>query len=85
MDYPSFSVYPNPVQKNLQVNFKLIEDGLVQLFVTDLSGRKFAVYKNDHQANSSYSTQIDLSELASGPYFITIITSNYKETVKIIK
>jgi lysyl endopeptidase len=75
--FSSLTVFPNPSVGLVNIIFFIPNDEVVQLFVTDMAGRKYAMYEQQHQGGVSYNTNLDMSEFANGTYFITLITSNY--------
>jgi hypothetical protein len=71
------SIYPNPVTISLNIsNANNIE--IKNISVTDINGR---VIKNE----SGTLTQINVLDLNSGVYFVTLETSDGKTTMKFIK
>ncbi len=71
----SLEVYPNPV--NNIVNIKL--DGTFNYEIVNILGEIII------SGQGTNSTQVDLSGLSRGAYFITVKTSDAKETLKVIK
>jgi len=71
------TVYPNPVNKVLQVEYTGA-DPLLRYEVYDMRGVLV-------QFDSSPTTQINLEKLSSGTYFLKIIQRNYSSTVRIVK
>ena len=72
-----FSIYPNPVSNVLTIsNTKNVE--IKSVTITDINGR---VVKNQQGAL----TQINVSDLNSGAYFVTIEAAEGKTTKKFIK
>lgn len=75
---PLFNVYPNPAINALNIETSQSIDATVGLFSID--GAKmieFELRKEYHQ--------IDISDISSGIYFLTIISDGVKESFKIIK
>lgn len=73
----NFSFYPNPVNNVLNISVKS-EMTINNLSITDLNGR--VVYSSSAAINS-----IDVSDLSSGVYFISIETNEGKGTAKFVK
>ncbi|WP_333808863.1 T9SS-dependent choice-of-anchor J family protein [Flavobacterium sp.] len=73
----NFSIYPNPVNNVLNISLKN-EMTINSLSITDLNGRVVV------SINSS-STSIDVSNLSSGVYFVSIETNEGKGTSKFVK
>jgi hypothetical protein len=75
------SVYPNPTKDSFVINTNDL--GLVNsISITDINGR---VVKNLTLDGVSGSTNVDISDLNSGMYLITVKTDNGVGTSKIIK
>jgi len=72
----NFSIYPNPVNNVLNISVKN-EMTINSLSITDLNGRVVST--------SSSSTSIDVSNLSSGVYFVSIETNEGKGTSKFVK
>ncbi|MBD3232528.1 MAG: T9SS type A sorting domain-containing protein [candidate division Zixibacteria bacterium] len=68
----SFSVYPNPFNSRLSINFRLQEKEKVKLTIHNLLGQRVGVLK-DEVLNPGYHTiRWDADRFASGIYFIGI-------------
>ena len=61
------TVYPNPTTNQLQIQLPQNEKPLVQFRITATDGRVVA----SEQISSTATSQIDVTNLASGVYFIT--------------
>lgn len=74
--------YPNPVQKDLVISWKINGIPSLNLTVSDISGRKVLIKYNLIDGDV-----IDLSRLAPGNYFIKIYDKSLKinENIKLIK
>lgn len=72
----NFSIYPNPVNNVLNISVKN-EMTINSLSITDLNGRVVST--------SSSSSTIDVSNLSSGVYFVSIETNEGKGTSKFVK
>ena len=75
--FSNLNFYPNPVKNNLTIsNTSTIET----VEISSILGQKIIVKKiNDLQ------TEIDLSQLLNGVYFVKVISEGKEKTVKIIK
>ena len=72
-------IYPNPASDVLNYTIKNNFD-LESIVINDVSGKR--VYKS---SNNSDSSQIDVSKLTSGVYFVTFTTKSSSVTKKFIK
>lgn len=75
----SFEVYPNPSKGLVTLNFGSVKED-VKVQVVDVSGR--AYYSSMLQGKDSY--ELDLTELNSGLYFITVLENNKTTQQKIV-
>ncbi len=75
--FNNLNYYPNPVKNSLSIsNASLIEE----IEITSLIGQRILNKKfNDLQ------TELDLSELSKGVYFVKVISEGQEKTIKIIK
>lgn len=73
-----FSVYPNPVEKIL--NIKATSD-IDKIEIFDLSGKMIS----DYNSNDILNSQIDLSELSMGLYLVKISAGGKSQTIKVSK
>jgi len=74
--------YPNPFRDQLNVGIELKENSIVELMLTDLSGRtvaqtNHALTKGNHQVKMD-----QLSELAQGNYILTILVNQKQAGVQ---
>ncbi len=69
-----FSLFPNPTNGIIQIDFELVND--FEVIVTDLQGKNLMRFNN--------TKLIDLSVLAKGSYFVSIISGNDIKTEKVI-
>ena len=76
-DLANLSVYPNPAKNTLNVSFTS-EINKVELF--NVLGQK--VIAKDLNATS---TQLDISSLTSGAYFVKVTAGDNSKTIKVIK
>ena len=76
-DFNNFNYFPNPVKNTLSINNTSTIDTIE---ITSLVGQTmFSKKVNDLQ------TEINLSELANGVYFVKVTSSGQEKTVKILK
>jgi hypothetical protein len=75
--FANFSYYPNPVQNLLT----LANDSLIdEISVTTILGQQILVKKVN-----SLQTEVDLSLLSKGVYFVKVLAEGLEKTVKILK
>ncbi len=78
------NVFPNPTNGILNINFENIETGIVQLFVTDLLGRQILT-SSIEATEGMNTTNLDVSNIAAGTYFITLDNGVSKITKRVVK
>jgi PKD repeat protein len=83
----NFSVYPNPSNNYLQIDFALNDYAPIELQLFDLTGRLVAQRNDDSQM--IYSTQLDISEFKNGLYILNVnaksLKGNIRKTSKVVK
>jgi subtilisin-like proprotein convertase family protein len=80
-DLISVSVYPNPAQHNVYVDYDLKANSTVQLKIISFEGK--LVYKS--QINTTNGTlEINTTDLADGIYFVNLQSESITKTVKLI-
>jgi uncharacterized protein (TIGR02145 family) len=75
----TINIYPNPTKHSIHLNLQ-IQDAPSEYNICDLSGKKIL-----HGTVVSENTTINVEELQSGIYFISISNSTKSETQKFIK
>jgi hypothetical protein len=80
---PLLTVYPNPADQSLYVQYSQNGQGDVEFVMNDLTGK--TVWANSLQnVNSNGIQQIDVSGLPAGIYLISVITETGKSVSKIV-
>ena len=64
------NIYPNPVNSELNVNYDVIRETDLKIFISDLNGRQNTLRKQDRLKAGSYADRFDLSDLQSGLYMM---------------
>lgn len=77
------SIYPNPASQSVTISQTFANPVAVEIRLTNLLGE--AVYSEMKGEAINLYTYLDISELPSGVYFITISTGNATSTQKFIK
>ncbi len=73
-------VYPNPFNPVTTVSYALKEEDQVNLVVYNVLGQRVAVLVDGVQAAGEYTIALDGNRLPSGPYFLRMETSAYRQT-----
>jgi hypothetical protein len=67
---PTFTLYPNPVSDMITINTENWQDGMYLITIADLSGK--ISYAEPTQLSAQNPKQINISDLNSGVYILTI-------------
>ena len=76
--------FPNPFNPNTKINFTLPKAEYAYLRVYDILGREVSVLYNGYKKPGNYQIEFDGSNLASGVYFFTLISGDYRDTKKML-
>ncbi len=84
LNVEDFKYYPNPNQGVFDLTFSVSETGITDIVIFDQKGKK--VYSERLvDLNGTYNNQIDISDQASGSYFMQITQNGKTFSKKIIK
>lgn len=79
------TVYPNPFQNNATIQYSLLEDTIIDLYVTDFSGKvieRLVFQKN--KGTGEHEIALDGRKFTSGIYFLVLKTSKEIQTQKLM-
>lgn len=77
--------YPNPFNPSTKIRFELKSNSVVNLKVFDVTGREVArVINNENIQAGIHEVNYNAGTLASGVYFYTLETPNFKDTKKMM-
>ena len=76
--------YPNPFNPTTTIRYDLPKDGVVQLEVFDIIGRKITTLVNTHQSAGRYEVNFDAGKLASGVYIYKLQSGQYISSKKMM-
>ena len=83
LNLSNFALYPNPSKGQFNIQFSSQSENDVKISVHDLLGRK--VFENKYNKTSSaFNENIQLKNVTSGVYLLTIIDGDRKEEKKIM-
>ena len=77
-----FAVYPNPNKGNFNVQFTAKSSGEVKVMVHDILGRK--LFENEFENKVNFNENIQLNNVQSGVYLLTVIDGNRKDVRKMV-
>jgi hypothetical protein len=76
--------YPNPFNPSTKIKFELPSGGLTQLKIYDVLGREILILVNEDLSSGIYEVEFDGSKFASGMYFYSLETKDFKEVKKMV-
>jgi len=76
--------YPNPFNPETNIKFSIPQPENVKLVIFDILGREVKTLVNEYRNAGVYTVKFDGSSLASGVYFYTIASGDFKETKKML-
>jgi hypothetical protein len=77
-----FVLYPNPNKGNFNIQFSSTSTTGVKVVVNDLLGRK--IFENKFPNSTNFNQNIQLKNIQSGMYLLTVIDGDRKEVKKIV-
>ena len=80
--YKLHDVYPNPFNPSTQVSFTMPSAGYVGVYAYNLKGDQVDTIFEGFQQNGNHSYSWDASSLSSGMYYIKMVTSSSRMSVK---
>ena len=83
-DITLFSCMPNPANTTTQINYEMKNNEKAEVIITDITGRTVQTMNQGIKAKGNYTLDIDLSNVTSGTYFLTLKTSTAQTTEKLI-
>lgn len=78
----NFTIYPNPNNGNFNINFNSQSSNDVEVVVHDIRGRQ--VYNKTFNSNTVFNENIQLNNVGSGVYIVTVKDGDRKENKKIV-
>ena len=76
--------YPNPFNPGTKIKFTISDLQFTILKVYDLLGNEVATLVNEVKPAGTYEVEFNANNLASGIYFYTLRTQNFRQTKKMI-
>jgi hypothetical protein len=80
----SVVVFPNPTEKEIQIEFNVVQEGKVDVELNDLVGRRVMEILSQNMPAGDYKYVADISSVANGLYILKITTVNNNTSKKII-
>lgn len=76
--------FPNPFNPSTTIEFSIPKDGYVEIIIYDITGREVATLISDPYKAGAYMVEFNASKLASGVYFYTLSSGDFKDTKKMV-
>lgn len=76
--------YPNPFNPATEIRYQIHSPGFVTLRVYDLLGNEIKTLVNTYQNAGRHTVTFNAEGIASGTYFYTLQTAEYKKTMKLL-
>ncbi|MCC6253572.1 MAG: T9SS type A sorting domain-containing protein, partial [Ignavibacteriaceae bacterium] len=83
-DFKLYQNYPNPFNPTTTIKFDLPKDGLVNLEIYDILGRRIATLINENKIAGSYEQVFNSASFASGVYIYKIQAGDFLSAKKMI-
>ncbi len=77
-----FKLYPNPNKGNFTVQFDSKSSNDIKISVNDISGRQ--IFKRSYQNTGLFNEKLQLENIQSGIYLVTVQDGDRKEVKKIV-
>ncbi|HYV92933.1 MAG TPA: T9SS type A sorting domain-containing protein [Chitinophagales bacterium] len=82
----SLLIYPNPIHQTETLEYTLTKNESLTIALYDVNGRLIRNFiSNEDQAAGAHKETLNIGELTSGNYFLTISNGEQKMSVKIVK
>lgn len=76
--------YPNPFNPTTIIRYDIPGDGMVELSIYDLLGRKLLTLVNEEQSAGNYEAKFIARNFASGVYIYKIVCGNFSKSKKML-
>ena len=80
--FSDLSIYPNPTNGIVTINFTPNSQKIIKISLTDVSGRQ--IENKLFENNGSFNGQLDYSHITSGVYFVKVSVGNESSTMKLL-
>ncbi len=78
--------YPNPFNSQTTIDFTLKNDGVISIYITDMSGKRIvSLVSNEKYTKGGHAINYNGSSLAQGTYMCVLISGTFRKTIKIAK
>ncbi|MCX8054215.1 MAG: VWA domain-containing protein [Ignavibacteria bacterium] len=78
------NVYPNPTRNITHFEYSITKQSRINIKLTDINGNIIKEYSDYHEMPGKYYQSIDINNLQSGTYFLTLFINEQFTTKKVI-
>ena len=82
LEYSLYQNYPNPFNPTTNIGFEILQPGLVEIELIDLSGKKIGNLLNENKSPGKYYITFSSRGLSSGTYFYSLKVNGKLMNVK---
>ncbi|MFZ1572078.1 MAG: T9SS type A sorting domain-containing protein [Candidatus Kapaibacterium sp.] len=82
-----YQANPNPANSETSINYSILEDGLVKIFLFDVNGKHISTLFEGYEKVGKHSQNVSLTDIQSGTYNIRFISNGIilNKILKVIK
>ena len=78
-------VFPNPLQREAIITYRLQQATLVNIQVTDMQGKTIAIKNEGFRQTGEHQHRLDVGTWLSGTYIITVMAGRYQMSLPVVK
>jgi len=81
----SSNIYPNPVKKDVNIDYYVPKNALVKITIIDTNGKLIMNASEEQLTEGSYTSTINVSELSKGIYIVRVDNGIYISNYQFVK
>jgi len=81
----ALQVFPNPVQQEALIRYRLHQAARVNIRVTDMQGKTIAIDNQGFRQTGEHQHRVDVSSWLPGTYIITLIADRHQMSISVVK
>ena len=78
-------VFPNPLQREAVITYRLQQAARVNIQVTDMQGKTIAIKNEGFRQTGEHQHRLDVGTWLSGTYIITVMAGRYQMSIPVVK
>jgi hypothetical protein len=79
----SATIFPNPADKDITIDFNLEKETSVKIFIVNSFGNSEKIFELGYLVPGKYSRNLKINSLKNGVYYVNIVTEFTSESVKL--